>query len=359
MMRISFGCLRIAALAAAFFLAGLADTRAADAPPAASGGVPSPADLRAMQAKYRRPALIPFPEENPYSDAKSLLGHALFFDPRLSGPGTHSCATCHNPALGWKDGLPLGVGHDARQLPRATPTILNLAWGGLMMWDGRKDGLEDQATGPIETPAEMNLPLADLQARLAGVPAYRRMFRDAFGTDEVSVPRVAQAIATFERTLVSNEAPFDRWVRGDETAIGEDAKRGFVLFNTRANCNACHSGWRFTDDGFHDIGLASSDPGRGAQVPGEPMLDRAFKTPTLRNVDARFPYMHDGSVRTLRETVTHYDTGFIERASLSPEMRRLNLTPRETDQIVAFLHTLTSPDDPVTVPVLPSTEQGQ
>ena len=282
----------------------------------------------------------------------------MFFDPRLSGSGTHSCASCHNPGLGWRDGLPVGVGHDAQALPHATSTIIDLAWGTLMMWDGSKESLEDQATHPIETAGEMNMPLPRLAARLAALPAYRRLFQAAFGHDDVTAPKVAQALATFERTLVSNEAPFDQWIRGNPRAIGEDAKRGFALFNGRANCSACHSGWRFTDDGFHDIGLAGNDLGRGAIVPDEPTLERAFKTPTLRNVDARSPYMHDGSIRTLSEVVAHYDTGFIERPSLAPEMHRLGLTAVETSDIIAFLHTLTSKDDPVAIPALPMMEQN-
>jgi cytochrome c peroxidase len=333
-------------VAAAAIVAGGAGAAAADAA------------LMKLKARYKRPASIPFPKANGYSDAKSRLGHTLFFDPRLSGPGTVSCATCHNPALGWKDGLPRGVGHDAKQLGRATPTILNLAWADLLMWDGRKEGLEDQATGPIEANVEMNQPMPALVEKLSAIPGYRRMFREAFGRDEISKATIAQAIATFERTLVSNKAPFDRWIDGDESAIGEDAKRGFKIFNEKGNCAACHSGWRFTDDGFHDVGLKSEDVGRAAQMPNEPTLKYAFKTPTLRNINLRAPYMHDGSVRTLRDVVIHYDTGFVQRPSVSPEMRRLGLTEQEVKDLVAFLHTLTSQDDMIAVPVLPTKEEG-
>jgi cytochrome c peroxidase len=197
-----------------------------------------------------------------------------------------------------------------------------------------------------------------LIGKLSEIPGYRRMFRDAFGRDEISKATIAQAIATFERTLVSNKAPFDRWIEGDESAIGDGAKRGFRVFNDKGNCAACHSGWRFTDDGFHDIGLKSTDIGRAAQVPNETMLQFAFKTPTLRNIDLRAPYMHDGSVPTLRDVVIHYDTGFVDRPSLSPESRRLGLTAQEIDDLVAFMHTLTSQDDMISVPVLPTKEEG-
>ena len=320
-------------------------------------GAAQPARLDALKQAYSRPASIPFPRDNPYTEAKAELGHRLFFDPRLSGANTMSCATCHNPALGWKDGLGHGVGHDAKPLGRATPTLLNLAWADLLMWDGRKSDLEDQATGPIEAAAEMDQSMPELLAELGEIPGYRRLFRDAFGRDGITRSDLAQAIATFERTLVSNKAPFDRWIDGDEAAIGESAKRGFVVFNDKGNCAACHSGWRFTDDGFHDIGLTSEDIGRGAEMPGEPLLQHAFKTPTLRNIDQRAPYMHDGSSASLREVVVHYDTGFVQRPSLSPEMHRLGLTETEIADLVAFMHTLTSRDDPIPILVLPTKEQ--
>lgn len=315
------------------------------------------ANLEALKQKFHRPASIPFPKDNPYTDAKAELGHALFFDPRLSGANTMSCASCHNPALGWKDGLSLGVGHDAKKLGRATPTVLNLAWADLLMWDGRKADLEDQATGPIESEAEMGQPVPALLAELAEIPGYRKMFRDAFGRDEITKENLSKAIATFERTLVSNKAPFDRWIDGNQAAISESAKRGFVTFNGKGNCAACHSGWRFTDDGFHDIGLKSADVGRGGQVPGEPSLRHAFKTPTLRNIDQRAPYMHDGSSANLRDVIAHYNAGFVQRPSLSPEMHRLDLGEQEITDLIEFMHTLTSRDDAISVPVLPTKEQ--
>src|SRR5258706_7973080 len=315
-------------------------------------------DLTALKQDYRRPSKIPFPAENPYSDAKTTLGQTLFFDPRLSGPGTMSCATCHNPTFGWEDGLAVGVGHNAKKLRRATPTVLNLAWAELLMWDGSKDGLEDQATGPMENQAEMDKPIDALVAELAGFPGYRRLFRAAFGSEAISRLTIAQALATFERTLVSNRAPFDRWIDGDDAAIGADAQRGFVLFTGKANCAVCHTGWRFTDDGFHDVGLASDDLGRGEKMPDVPPLQHAFKTPTLRNIGARAPYMHDGSLRTLRDVVKHYNDGFLERESLSAEMHRLDLSAAEIDDLVAFMLTLTSRDDAVVVPELPTAEQG-
>jgi cytochrome c peroxidase len=195
--------------------------------------------------------------------------------------------------------------------------------------------------------------------RVAQEPAYVTAFKAAFGSGEVKFPRVAQAIATFERTLVSNKAPFDRWIDGDESAISDSAKHGFLLFNGAGHCAACHSGWRFTDDGFHDIGLPDDDVGRGGQVPNVVLLRHAFKTPTLRNVDQRAPYMHNGSLATLAQVIAHYDNGFVARPSLSPEMRRLSLSPQDMADLIAFLHTLTSSDDPIAVPILPVTESNR
>ena len=347
--------LALAAVGAILVADARTEPRPAPQGPVAEAGAERP--LAAVRARYRRPDSIPFPRDNPYTDAKHRLGHALFFDPRLSGSDAMSCASCHNPALGWEDGLRTGRGEAANTLGRATPTVLNLAWAELLMWDGRKETLEEQALGPIEAGVEMNQSLPALVAELSAIPGYRRMFRDAFGKDDVTPAGIAQAIATFERTIVSNLAPFDRWVMGEEGAIDEAARRGFVLFNGRANCAACHSGWRFTDDGFHDIGLQSGDIGRAEHLPEVPAMRHAFKTPTLRNVALRGPYMHDGSARTLRDTIVHYDTGFVERPSLSPEMRRLGLSQPDVEDLVAFLRTLTSEDDPIPVPVLPTEEK--
>ena len=316
-----------------------------------------PVPLATLKQRYHRPDAVPFPPNNPFSAAKADLGLSLFFDPRLSGPATMSCGTCHNPSMAWKDGLAVGVGSDAKPLARATPPIMNLAWGELMMWDGRKDSLEDQATGPMISAAEMNATLPEIMSRLSRMPLYRDKFQSAFGDNKITPERVSAAIATFERTVVSGKAPFDHWIDGDEAAIGDAAKRGFVLFNGPANCAACHSGWRFTDDGFHDIGLASTDPGRGAQLPGVASLMHAFKTPTLRNIDQRAPYMHDGSVKTLAAVMRHYATGFLQRPSLSAEMHRLALSNQDVTDLVAFMHTLTSQDPAIKLPTLPTTEE--
>ena len=324
---------------------------------AASLASDTPQDV--LKRLYVRPDQIPFPADDPYSDAKSELGRLLFFDPRLSANGAMSCATCHNPSLSWQDGQRTAVGDRGNTLPRSTPTIVDLAWAGPLMWDGRKDGLEDQASGPITTPAEMGGSTAGVEHLVSSLPGYRQAYKRAYGAAPVSFDRLAQAIATFERTDISNRAPFDQWISGDESAISASAKRGFLLFNGRANCAACHSGWRFTDDGFHDIGLPDADLGRGRLVTDEPLLQHAFKTPTLRNIARRAPYMHDGSLPTLRAVIATYDTGFVQRASLSPEIKHLGLAAHDVDDLVAFLETLTSNDDAVAMPSLPTKENEQ
>ncbi len=307
----------------------------------------------AMKADYRRPAMIPFPKQNPYTAEKWALGKQLYFDTRLSVTSAQSCASCHNPGFGWGDGLEVGVGYGMNKLGRRSPTIVNAAWGGVFMWDGRLPDLEHQALGPIASPGEMNMPIEQLMARLESIPEYKPLFAAAFPKQSMSAKTLAEAISTFERTVVSARAPFDLWIEGDEKAISEEAKRGFVLFNKKAQCAGCHEGWNFTNDGFQDIGLPSEDVGRGQFLPGVIKMKHAFKTPGLREIARRRPYMHDGSLATLEQVIDHYDSGGVERPSRSDLVKPLGLTPQDKSDLVAFLKTLTSNLDPTTVPVIP------
>jgi cytochrome c peroxidase len=312
------------------------------------------ASLPKLKAKFRRPASIPYPPENAHSVEREVLGRTLFFDPRLSGSSAMSCATCHHPGFSWGDGLPKAIGAGMRQLERRTPTLLNLAWAPALFWDGRAETLEEQATGPIESSAEMNMKLEDMIVRLQDIAGYRSLFARAYPGEPISPQTVAKAIATFERGIVSAQAPFDRWIAGDPQAISPAARRGFVVFNTKARCGTCHTGWRFTDDGFYDIGAHGDDIGRGKLLPAIPLTHHAFKTPTLRNVARRAPYLHDGSARTLEEVIDLYDRGgVVQRPSLSPEIKPLALTSAEKKDLVAFLEALTSHDAEVRVPILP------
>jgi cytochrome c peroxidase len=313
----------------------------------------SASGLKALKAQYRRPASIPFPRDNPYTPEKLLLGKKLYFDTRVSVSSAQSCASCHSPTFGWADGLPVGVGFGMAQLGRHSPTIVNAAWGAIFMWDGRLANLEEQALGPIQSPGEMNMPLAQLMERLSTIAEYKPLFAAAFPGDAMNEKTLAKAIATYERTVVSQRAPFDDWIDGNEQAISEEAKRGFALFNAKAQCASCHEGWNFTNDGFQDIGLPSDDIGRGKFMPGVVKMQYAFKTPGLREITRRSPYMHDGSLATLEQVVEHYDRGGVDRPSRSDLVKPLGLTAREKSDLVAFLKTLTSDLNPTAVPVLP------
>ena len=306
-----------------------------------------------LRAAYRRPKSIPFPADNPYTAEKAALGKTLYFDTRLSQANLLSCASCHSPAFGWGDGQPTGVGHLMKKLGRRSPTIVNAAYGAIFMWDGRADTLEQQALGPIQADVEMALPLDQLLARLKGIREYGPLFEAAFPGEGITPKNIAKAIATYERTVISGRAPFDAWIEGDERAISDGAKRGFALFNEKAQCNTCHSGWNFTDDSFHDIGLKTSDVGRGKFLSEVVKSMNAFKTPGLREITRRGPYMHNGSVATLEAVVEHYNAGGIDRPSRSEMIKPLGLTEKEKADLIAFMQTLTSDVDPTVVPVLP------
>jgi cytochrome c peroxidase len=317
----------------------------------ASEGAGDPAAIR---TSYRRPAAIPFPNSNPYSKAKSALGEMLFFDPLLSRSRTRSCATCHNPSRSWGDGLSHAIGEDPKGLPLRTPTLVDVAFTEPLGWDGKFKDLESVAFGPITNPANMNLTESELIVRLSAIPAYVDAFANAFGDSAVTPPRIEVALATFERTIVAGESPFDHWIMGNETAISAAAKRGFQIFNGKARCSTCHSGPSFTDGSFQDIGTAKGDDvGRGRLFPTSEKLRYAFKTPTLRDVARRAPYMHDGSLATLEEVIELYEKGGIDRPSRSPSIRPLSLTANEKTDLIAFLQTLTASSSVAALPSLP------
>jgi cytochrome c peroxidase len=323
------------------------ETKQISLPPQAAPGTD------ALKALFRRPATIPFPKDNPYTPEKTALGKKLYFDTRLSVSSAQSCGSCHSPSYGWGDGLAVGVGHGMQKLGRHSPTIVNAAWGDIFMWDGRLATLEEQALGPIQSAGEMNMPLEQLMKRLASIPEYKPMFVRVFQAEGMTAKTLAKAVATYERTVVSERAPFDAWIEGDEKAISEEAKRGFVVFNGKAQCAACHEGWNFTNDGFQDIGLPSDDIGRGKFVPGVVKMEHAFKTPCLREIARRAPYMHDGSLATLEDVVEHYDHGGVDRPSRSDLMKPLGLSAQEKSDLVAFLRSLSSNLTPTAAPVLP------
>ncbi len=312
--------------------------------------------LDALKHSYARPDSVPQNEANPLTPESIALGKKLFFDPRLSNSGMVSCASCHNPSLDWEDGLAVGVGEGHKKLGRSTPTILNVAWNRAHFWDGRAETLEDQALEPIKSKAEMNMDLDQMIEVLKSMPEYEKGFQQAYPEHGITKNSVAMALANFERTIVSGEAPFDRWINGEEDAISESAKAGFELFNGKGECFKCHSGWNFSDSSFHDIGVLSDDKGRGAFL-GFESMNHLFKTPTLRNIAGRAPYMHNGSEATLEDVIELYNQGGrVERETLSADIKPLNLDEKEIGDLVEFLKTLSSEDAPITLPALPRPE---
>lgn len=334
---------------AAMFLASCTSTAPDVTPPGRAAALPSD--------PWLRPSTVPFTPGNEPSSARIDLGRALFFDTRLSGSEMLSCAFCHNPARGWSDGQPTAVGNAFKRLGRKTPTIINAAYNPLQMWDGRKTTLEDQALGPIGSPDEMNLPLDKLVTRLQGIAGYKPLFEAAYPGEGITEQTVAKAIASYERTVVSTDAPFDRWRKGEVQAVSEAAKRGFALFTGKANCSLCHQGFNFTDNGYHNIGVRSltgtDDEGRFSQRKVK-VNKGAFKTPTLRDVELTAPYMHNGIYRTLEEVVDHYDRGGDVQGNLDTNMKPLRLTPGEKADLVAFMKTLTGAPLHVELPALPA-----
>lgn len=300
-------------------------------------------ELAALKQNFRRPATVPFPANNPFSEAKRALGERLFHDVRLSRDGSMSCATCHDAAKGFGDGEPRSAGVAGHRLGRHTPGVWNLAWAKDVFWDGRAKSLEEQALGPIQSADEMAQSLEDLVAQLtrdqAMIAAFRAAFPEAPG---ITAENAARAIATYERTLVSPQNRFDLWIEGDAAALTPGEVAGFRLFTGKAGCANCHSGFAFSDYAFHDIGLRDDDRGRGAVLRLE-AAEHAFKTPSLREIGRSAPYMHDGSIANLELVLRHYEYNVLPRPSLSKDLpARIELADQERTDLLAFLGTLTS-----------------
>jgi cytochrome c peroxidase len=245
------------------------------------------------------------------------------------------------------------IGAGGKPLGRHAPTALNQAWSKNLFWDGRAPTLEAQARGPIEAAMEMDLPMATAVSWLQEVKGYVAAFAKAFPKDGLTETTVLQAIATFERTIVTGDTPFDRWVRGDARALSAEARRGFVVFTGKGSCAACHTGWNFSDDKFHDIGLPGTDMGR-MDISKNSADRQAFRTPSLRETAARAPYMHDGSVRTLEAVLAHYASGGEARPSRSPLMKPVALSSQDVQDLVAFMRSLSSPNARLAMPNLPA-----
>jgi len=288
---------------------------------------------------------LTIPADNPQTAAKIELGKKLYFDPRLSGNNLFSCATCHNPTLGFADGLPRFLGGPtAKEGGRHSPTIINCAYNEFQFWDGRVATLEEQALGPIQNPNEMFETLANVVRKLSGIPEYVNAFKEVFGTG-ITADGIAKAIASFERTIVFSNSPFDKYMQGDEKAMNESAKRGMSLFMGKAECIKCHNGPNFTDNKFHNIGVPTEVPlkedlGR-YNVTKKDSDKGAFKTPTVRNITDTAPYMHNGFFPTLFEVVQFYNGGGGRSENKSPDIHGLNLTGEEVNDLIEFMKALT------------------
>lgn len=339
---------------------------------AATNAVPPEMQLEPL------PNHVPHPKDNPSTPGKVALGRLLFFDPILSASGDVACATCHLPSHGWSDGRPAPIGvagtglgpervfHKGPELPvleRNTPTLLNVGFNGLvaktnlnpslapMFWDSRVSSLEAQALAPIRMREEMrgdacaeSEALDKAVQRVAAIPEYRERFRKVFGESPdkaINAANLARAMAAFERTLITANSPFDRYLRGEKRALTELQQRGLKAFQ-QAGCVQCHGGPMFSDYKLHFIGVTDPTPGGR----------REFRTPTLRNLRHTAPYMHNGSQRTLEEVMRFYDdlsetvTETLDggdktaQPPLDPLLRKLNLNPEDFPALIAFLDAL-------------------
>lgn len=366
---------------------GTAFVGASETPPAKLSPVPvpgplsKPRSLKAIGAPAQQ-IIAEVPGHNPQTPEKIALGEKLFFDPRLSVDDTVACASCHDPDRAFTDGRTTSVGVKGRVGQRNSPTILNALFNKEQFWDGRAKTLEDQVGLPVTNPSEMGQPSVEAAAaKLAAIPEYRQVFQQVFGEAPNPV-NLSRAIASYERTLTAFDSPFDRFIAGDSNAIDDSAKRGWVLFNTKAHCDRCHATLNldavyFTDFTFHNIGIGiirhkvvplALQAERRIKKGDLPAIDQAaiqedlsvlgrflvtrkesdiaaFKTPNLRNVLVTAPYFHDGSQETLWDTVDHYNKGDgVKNPWLDEDIQPLALTESEIDDLVAFLASLTSAD---------------
>jgi cytochrome c peroxidase len=308
--------------------------------------------------RWRRPAMYPIdairplpgglgvlpalPEDpaNARTPAKVELGRQLFEDARLSGDESLSCASCHPREMGYAEATPFSPGADGKPMPRHTPTLLNAAYYRYINWDGKFASTAQLVPAIMANPRNMNLQdEAVLVARLESVPEYRAQFREVFG-GSATREKVAYALDAYVRTLTTPNSPFDHYAAGDRNALTDAQKRGLMLFVGKADCTMCHRGPNFADDQFHALGMNGDDPGR-FKVTGVDADRNAFKTPTIRNVTLTAPYMHDGSLSTLREVIDFYDAGGGPQQPKSSLLRKLNLTEKEKSDLVAFLESLT------------------
>lgn len=283
------------------------------------------------------------PAENPLTDAKVRLGRFLFFDKRLSRDSSTSCGSCHKPEHAFADTGRVSFGFQGLSTQKNSPTLTNVGYVPLLFAEGGIPSLEQQVLAPILSHNEFNMTQSELEARLSLFPEYRPLFRDAFGDEQVSLQRITYAIASFERTILSGNSAFDRWNRGDNTALSLAAQRGEALFfGETGDCWHCHNGFNLTTNSFHNIGLDSNTFKTGRiLITANPADEGKFKVPTLRNLALTAPYMHDGRFKTLEEVVRHYNTGGKPHPQKDPLIRPLGLSEQDISDLVEFLKSLT------------------
>jgi cytochrome c peroxidase len=314
---------------------------------------------------------IPVPQNNPQTPAKIELGRMLFFDRRLSGDGTMSCATCHIPELGFTDGQAISLNYPTTKNWRNSPTLINVAFNKFLFHDGRAETLEDQALFPMMSAFEMNQNLDFVEEEIRSVPEYLKLFKEVFGSDDTTRERIAMAIAAFERTLISRNAPIDSYLTGTEKALSPEAEKGYEIFTGKGKCVECHFGVNLIDDKFHALNLPENpdfqaDPRVAAtrrfvakvyhyedfrnlqEDPGRYLITkdkkdwRAFKTPTLRDISKTGPYMHNGVFETLEEVIDFFNQGGGEGNTV---LHPLGLDEAEKSALKIFLTEALAGDD--------------
>ena len=343
------------ALIAGLLLVSVAiQTGALQANPSGSGQAPFQLTL---PLGLEKDSLV-IPEDNPLTKEKVALGKLLFFDKRLSANNTIACASCHLPSLAFTDGQPVSTGIHGQQGGRNAPTAINRVFSSAQFWDGRAATLEAQSVGPFINPVEHGFTDHDeLVAKVKSIAGYGPLFERVFGSPAITTDLIGKAIASFERTLLSGNSDYDRFGQGNEDqALSANAQNGFRVFLGKGQCLRCHFGFNFADEQYHNLGAgwdkkskSFADVGRQA-VTNKPEDIGAFKTPTLREIAKTAPYMHDGSLASLRQVIDFYDQGGLPNPQLDPVIKPLNLTEQEKEDVVEFMRSLNGEGWNVTPP---------
>lgn len=284
------------------------------------------------------------PADNPLTKEKIELGRALFFDKRMSKDNTIACASCHMAKKGFGDGMPVSTGIKGQKGGRSAPVSFNRVYSKAQFWDGRAATLEDQSIGPFANPIEHGFAShEEMVAKMKKMPGYRKLFQEVFG-GEITIQDVGRAVASFQRTILSGNSAVDKYdLGGDQNALSDSAKRGLELFRGKARCTRCHSGFNFTDEKFHNLGIGWDDNkvdlGRYMETKNPEDIG-AFKTPTLREIARTAPYMHDGRFKTLEEVVKFYNQGGVKNPHQDNTIIPLEMTDEEQQDLVAMLKSL-------------------